>query len=138
METVQNLEGLPAISPGGPTGWSTGKRDDQGRDDLPALFSAHILDGLNAAGRTSAPVGAPVQRDLPVGETTPGAAINAGVLNCGLHDADGPSLARDRRAGEGGSAQSGPHNGRFWQLDPSWDQWAEEGHGPSDPIFCCL
>ena len=45
-ETDQNVGGLSAISLGGPTGWSTGKRDDQGRDDLPALYSPHILDGL--------------------------------------------------------------------------------------------
>jgi hypothetical protein len=31
--------GLSAISLGGPTEWSTRKRDDEGRDDLPALFS---------------------------------------------------------------------------------------------------
>jgi transposase len=45
-ETVQDVGGLSAISLGGPIGWSTGERDDQGRDDLPALFSPHILDGL--------------------------------------------------------------------------------------------
>jgi hypothetical protein len=46
LETVQNVGGLSTISLGGRTGWSTGKRDDQGRDDLPALFSPHIRDGL--------------------------------------------------------------------------------------------
>jgi hypothetical protein len=39
QETVRNVGGLSAINLGGPTGWSTGKRDDQVRDDLPALFS---------------------------------------------------------------------------------------------------
>ena len=41
-ETVSNLGGLPAISPGGRSGGAQGKRDDQGRDDLPALFSPQI------------------------------------------------------------------------------------------------
>jgi hypothetical protein len=46
QETVQSVGGLSAISLGGPTRWTTGKRDDQGRDDLPALFPP-ILDGLD-------------------------------------------------------------------------------------------
>jgi hypothetical protein len=45
-ETVSNLGGLPAIGPGGRPGGAQGKRDDQGRDDLPALFSPQVMDGL--------------------------------------------------------------------------------------------
>jgi Co/Zn/Cd efflux system component len=41
-ETVSNLGGLPAIGPGGRPGGAQGKRDDQGRDDLPALFSPQV------------------------------------------------------------------------------------------------
>jgi hypothetical protein len=45
-ETFSNLGGLPVIGPGGRTGEAQGKRDDQGRDDLPALFSPQVMDGL--------------------------------------------------------------------------------------------
>jgi DNA-binding transcriptional MerR regulator len=41
-ETVSNLGGLPAIGPGGRPGGAQGKRDDQGRDDLPALFFPQV------------------------------------------------------------------------------------------------
>jgi hypothetical protein len=46
-ETVQNLGGLPAISPSGQLGRAQGKRDDQGRVDPPPLFSPQVLDGLH-------------------------------------------------------------------------------------------
>jgi hypothetical protein len=38
--------GLPAVNAGGRPGRAKEKRDDQGRDDLPALFSP-VLDGLS-------------------------------------------------------------------------------------------
>jgi hypothetical protein len=41
-ETVSNLGGLLAIGPGGRPGGAQAKRDDQGRDDLPALFSPQV------------------------------------------------------------------------------------------------
>jgi hypothetical protein len=41
-ETVSNLGGLPAINPGDRPGGAQGKRDDQGRDDSPALVSPQV------------------------------------------------------------------------------------------------
>jgi hypothetical protein len=38
----QTLGGLPAIGPGGRPRAAQGKRDDQGRDDLPALFPPQV------------------------------------------------------------------------------------------------
>jgi hypothetical protein len=52
-ETVQNPGGLPAISPGGRPGGAQGKRNDQDRDDLPALFSPQGLDDLGPIFGTS-------------------------------------------------------------------------------------
>jgi hypothetical protein len=46
VETVQNLGGLPAVSLGRRLGRAQGSRGDQGREDLPDLFSPHVLDGL--------------------------------------------------------------------------------------------
>jgi hypothetical protein len=42
IETVSNMGGLQAIGPGGRPGGAQGKRDDQGRDDLSALFSPQV------------------------------------------------------------------------------------------------